>query len=177
MMRKRSPRIAPGANPPPSSEGDEAKRPTGLSDAPRRSASAAADGVARPVGSCDIEPAGAPQAGQKRLASGSTAEHEEQRIVQPRNLAHATSHVARAPRGTCACGRTGLRLGRMRASTASLIPRCALAPAARASSLGYFGTLLAPRAEVRTPRETPRSADRSRTRRASSLFTSGDLAR
>jgi hypothetical protein len=34
-------------------------------------------------GNWDREPAGAPQAGQKRLASGSTAEHEEQRIVQP----------------------------------------------------------------------------------------------
>ncbi len=33
------------------------------------------------------------------------------------------------------------------ASTAPLIPRCALAPAARASSLGYFGRLRAPRPE------------------------------
>src|SRR6266851_7681070 len=93
MMRKRADRIVPGANPPPSSEGEETRRPTGLSDAPRRNAASATEGVARPVGSCDKDPAGAPQAGQKRLASGSSAEHDEQRIVQPRNLANATSHV------------------------------------------------------------------------------------
>ena len=61
-------------------------RPTGLSDAPRRCAASATDGVARPVGSCDREPVGAPQAGQKRLASGTSAEHEEQRICETRNL-------------------------------------------------------------------------------------------
>jgi len=42
--------------------------------------------------------------------------------------------------------RTGERLGRTRPSTARLIPRNRYAPAARASSLGYFGRLRAPRA-------------------------------
>jgi hypothetical protein len=83
MMRYRSPRIVPGAKPPPSSEGEEAMRPTGLSALPRRSAASATDGVARPVGSWDWDPEGAPQAGQKRLASGNSAEHEEQRMCSP----------------------------------------------------------------------------------------------
>src|SRR6266542_5863799 len=81
MIRYRWARTVPGAKPPPSSDGEEPRRPTGLSDAPRRRAASATDGVARPVGSCDREPAGAPQAGQKRLASRNSAEHEEQRIV------------------------------------------------------------------------------------------------
>ena len=55
-------------------------RPTGLSDAPRRCAASATDGVARPVGSWESEPMGAPQAGQKRLASGNSAEHVGQRM-------------------------------------------------------------------------------------------------
>src|SRR5216683_4101711 len=92
MMRKRADRIVPGANAPPTNKGEETRRPTGLSEGPRRNAASATEVVARPVGSCDKDPAGAPQAGQKRLASGSTAEHEEQRIVQYRNLANATSH-------------------------------------------------------------------------------------
>jgi hypothetical protein len=44
-------------------------------------------------------------------------------------------------------GRTGRRLAQRR-STASLIPRLALAPAARGSSLDYLGRLLAPRREA-----------------------------
>ncbi|HYB52566.1 MAG TPA: hypothetical protein VEG84_01760 [Thermoanaerobaculia bacterium] len=53
--------------------------------------------------------------------------------------------------------RTGRRLGRS-ASTAGLIPRLARAPAARASSLGYFGRLRAPRAEGRARRRTDMGA-------------------
>ena len=44
--------------------GEEAIRPTGLSDAPRRSAASATDGVARPVGICDADLIGCAQAGQ-----------------------------------------------------------------------------------------------------------------
>ena len=79
-MRYRSPRIVPGAKPPPSSEGDEARRPTGLSDAPRRNTASATDGVARPVANCEEDPVGAPQAGQKRLPSASSVEHEVHRM-------------------------------------------------------------------------------------------------
>ena len=82
-MRYRSARIVPGENPPPSSDGEEARRPTGLSEVPRRRAASATDGVARPVGSWDWDPEGAPQAGQKRLASGKSAEQEEQRMRWP----------------------------------------------------------------------------------------------
>src|SRR5437870_531675 len=94
MIRKRSARIVPGAKPLPSSEGEEAR----LSDAPRRIAASTSEGVARRVGSCDKDPAGAPQAGQKRLASGSSAEHEEQRIDQPETrvmLLHVWKVLAR----------------------------------------------------------------------------------
>jgi len=53
------------------------------------------------------------------------------------------SRVARNLRPS---GRTGRRLAQRR-STAGLIPRLALAPAARASSLDYLGRLRAPRTE------------------------------
>src|SRR5258706_11969658 len=90
MMRYRSPRIVPGENPPPSSEGEEASRPTGLSEGDRLAA-AATDGVASPVGIWDRDPVGAPHAGQKRLASGNSAEHDGQRMGFPRDWAHATA--------------------------------------------------------------------------------------
>ena len=56
--------------------------------------------------------------------------------------------VTVATRGarTCAFGAPARGLRPDAASTASLVPRSALAPAARASSLGYFGRLRAPRA-------------------------------
>jgi hypothetical protein len=55
--------------------------------------------------------------------------------------------VARAPFGVCVLRAHRLTARPDAGSTARLTPHCALAPAARGSSLGYFGRLLAPRPE------------------------------
>src|SRR5213083_1862410 len=70
-------------------------------------------------------------------------------------LPHVAPRCAREP---APFGRTGESLARMRARPLawSLAPRSA--PAARASSLGYFGRLRAPRAKGLTPRKIPGAA-------------------
>jgi len=60
-------------------ESEDASRPTAEGEG-RRAAAAAADGVARPVGACEIEPSGSPQEGQNRARSGAPKEHAGQWI-------------------------------------------------------------------------------------------------
>src|SRR5215472_13367065 len=56
--------------------------------------------------------------------------------------------IASTPLGVCLRHH---RAARGQRSTARLTPRSALAPAARAASLGYFGRLRSPRTDVRVP--------------------------
>jgi hypothetical protein len=69
----------PGAKPPVSIESEDASLPTAEGEG-RRAAAAAADGVARPVGACEIELNGSPHEGQNRARSGTSDEHAGQWI-------------------------------------------------------------------------------------------------
>jgi hypothetical protein len=67
-------------NPPASITSEEASRPTGAEEGLRLLAASATDGVARPVGICEIEEIASPQDGQNRAVSGASVEHAGQRI-------------------------------------------------------------------------------------------------
>ena len=70
MIRYRSASTEPGVNPPCSIASGEARRPKGAEEGLRRFAFSSTEGVARPVGSCDMEEIACPQDGQKRASSG-----------------------------------------------------------------------------------------------------------
>src|SRR5262249_20393560 len=69
-------RIVPGANPSAPIDSDEARRPTGSEVETRRCAFSISEGEASPVGSCETELIGCPQAEQKRPPSGISAEQD-----------------------------------------------------------------------------------------------------
>ena len=67
-------------NPPDSITSEEASRPTGAEEGLRLLAASATDGVASPVGICEIEEIASPQDGQNRAVSGASVEQVGQRI-------------------------------------------------------------------------------------------------
>ena len=71
--------IVPGVNPPPSSESDEARRPTTEGFGLRRAAEAI-EGDASPVGICDTEDSACPHQAQAAAPSSTSDEQLAQRI-------------------------------------------------------------------------------------------------
>jgi hypothetical protein len=67
--------------PPASIESEDASRPTGAEEGLRRRAASATDGVASPVGNCEIEEIACPHEEQKRTESASSAEQLGHRIT------------------------------------------------------------------------------------------------
>jgi hypothetical protein len=67
-------------NPPAPMTSEEASRPTGAEEGLRLLAASATDGVASPVGICEIEEIASPQDGQNRAVSGASVEQVGQRI-------------------------------------------------------------------------------------------------
>ena len=80
MIRYRSPRTAPGVNPPAWIESDDASLPTREEDG-GRCAFRAIDGVATFVGNCEADDAASPQEGQKRAESGTSEEQAGQGVT------------------------------------------------------------------------------------------------
>jgi hypothetical protein len=83
--------------PPASIESEEARRPT-WEEIGRLCAASATDGVASPVGICEIEEIASPQDGQNRAVSGASAEHVGQRIKPENRIGNRKEVPARAVR-------------------------------------------------------------------------------